>query len=287
VPTDRLEDAAAQAEQEAARARAAARRQRREAAELAERLGTDRSPAGQRLAHITAALDQAAWQLGEAAAAEGRAKALREKTTEMYGANRKDLANAHDLRARAAGRWAGATLRRKGLREQADAVFKRVNERTDQIGQIREEEVRERAEARDLRQQARDSYGRSGLGPTYAPLEEQIAQCRAELPQLAERLAAGDRRDHQRLLGQADEHEAAAQKHERRAAALRAEKTLRERMARAQQARESVERAQAAREAAARRAAEQARLAEQRRREAQERPYQPPSRDRGGPSLGR
>jgi conjugative relaxase-like TrwC/TraI family protein len=287
VPTDRLEAEAAQAEQEAARARAAARQQRQAAAELAERKDTDRSTAAQTLARVTAALDDAERQLHAAAQAEQRAGDLATQITTMYQANRQDMNAEHHLRMQANGRLRRATFQRKSLLKKADTIAERLTERTARIDQVRQAELQARADARDLEQQARRSYARSGTDPAYGPLRGQIDDKRAGLPELAERLAAADRREHRRLLKQADQHDALAEQHQQHAQGLRAEKALREGMPPARQARESAARAQAAREAEVQRAAERARIAEQIRQQAQNQPYQPPTQGRSGRGFGR
>jgi conjugative relaxase-like TrwC/TraI family protein len=283
VATNALMRRAEEAEQEAARARQAAAELTAQAEALRALLGTDDAPGRQAYARTVARLEAAEDNLHRAGLTEVHANRIDDQVLEMYDTNRQELATERRIRERAALKrmlpW------RKGMLADADALRDRITQRTAQIAALRAQALDLRHEAEQMRRRAEEQVNAFEGSRSYRPLAERIAEQRAQLPQRAERLDRVDRERHDRLVQQAGEQTRTAEQQTARAAGLREEATLRSGLPPDRKFRETKERSEAHREQE-RRAAEQARLAEQRRRQQYEYRYDPPSQGRSGPSLG-
>lgn len=287
VPEGALLPRAEKADQQAARARQAAAELTAQAEHLRGLLGTDAAPGRQTYARIAAHLEAAEDNLARADRTDQRADGIDGQIRAMYEANHKELDVQRRIRERAALKRSALLGQRKGLRSDADELGKRIDERTEQIKALRQQATELCGEAEQLRGQARADVDAAEGGTSYRPLDQRIAEQRARLPQLAERLDRSDRQRYERLVQQSTEQTGTAEKQTARAAGLREEATLRHHLPTSQKVQEAKERTEAHRQEAKRKAAEQARLAEQRRQQQEQYRYRPPSPGRSGPRLGR
>ncbi|MGA5824253.1 MobF family relaxase [Kitasatospora sp. NPDC094028] len=287
VPTSALLTRAEKAEADASQARATAYGLDRQAERLAAVLGTDQAPGRQRIAKVSAHLDAAEQLLGQAGQLDQGAADIDTRVREMYSANYEDSRIEARIRERAALKRSAVFFQRGGMLEAADALRQRVDERTGQIGQLREQGAQLRTRADELRRAARAEVDRAD-GGVYGTVEQRIDRRRAALPEMAERLDLYDRNEHQRLITEAGAQRRTAEQLDGRAAGLREEAAVREQLPAGRRVTEETERATAAVQAQQRRAAEQARAAERQRQYDQYTyRYEPPTQGRSGPSIGR
>ncbi|MFI5649523.1 MobF family relaxase [Kitasatospora sp. NPDC051705] len=288
VSTGSLLPRAEKAEAEAQQTRAKAHQLEARADRLAAVLGTDQSPGRQRLAKATAHLDAAEDLLGRAAAATQAAADIDARTVEMYATNREEMRVEGRIRARAALKRSAVFFQRGGMLEAADALRQRVSNRTAEIEVMRQQVLDLRAQAADLRRQAKAELDTANIGSPYGPTEDRVAAGRAKLPSLAEGWDRYDLSEYQRLVTEAAGQRRTAEQLDQRAAGLREEAVVREQLPAGRRTTEAVERTAAIREANQRRAQEQARAAErQRQRDEYAYRYEPPTQGRSGPSRGR
>ncbi|MFB7678227.1 MobF family relaxase [Kitasatospora purpeofusca] len=284
VATGALEPSAEQAERDASQARTTAHGLDVQADRLGSLLGTDQAPGRLRVAKVAVRLDTAEQLLGEADAAVRAAGDIDTRTAGMYATNREELRAEQRIRERAALKRSALTFQRPGMLEAADALRQRVDERTALIQPLLQQAADLRALDKDLRRRAAAEVESAG-GSRYGLSEQQLADERAKLPGLAERLERRDVGEYQRLVRDAAGQRRTAEQYDERAAGLREEAVTREQLPARRRTEEAVERATAIRTANARRAEEQALAAE---RAAQyEYRYEPPTQDRSGPGLGR
>ncbi|MFD0403391.1 MobF family relaxase [Kitasatospora sp. NPDC127121] len=287
VATNSLLPRAEKAEAEASQARATAYGLDVQAERLAAVLGTDQSPGRLRVAKTSGHLDAAEQLLGQADAAVKAAADIDSRIGELYATNREELLAERRIRERAALRRSAVFMQRGGMLEAADALRERADQRVTQIQTLRQEALDLRGQSEELRRRARAEVD-SADGGMYGDVERRIAQQRAALPEMAERLDQRDLREHQRLVTQAGVQRRSAEELDQRGAGLREEAGIRERLPAGRRTTEAVERTTAIREANARRAAEQAAAAErQRQHEQYSYRYEPPTQGRSGPSIGR
>ncbi|MFF4821267.1 MobF family relaxase [Kitasatospora sp. NPDC001309] len=287
VPTSALLPRAEKAAADASQARATAYGLDVQAERLAAVLGTDQAPGRQRVVKVSAHLDAAEQLLGRAGQLDQGAADVDTRVREMYSANYEDSRIEARIRERAALRRSAVFFQRGGMLEAADALRQRVGERTGQIEQLREQGAQLRTQADELRKAARAEVDRAD-GGVYGTVEQRVAQRRAALPELAERLDLRDRNEHQRLIQDAATQRRTAEQLDGRAAGLREEAAVREQLPAGRRVTEETERATAAVQAQQRRAAEQARAAERQRQYDQYTyRYEPPTQGRSGPSIGR
>jgi hypothetical protein len=283
-----LETAAAKAEQQAAAQRATAADAGRKAAALAAVLDTDHQPARVTVTAQAARLDAAARHLARADQLDQHHEQIDAQVRTMYETNRTEQGIEWRVRERAALKRSALIGTRRGMQRDADALRRRITDRTAQIETLRRQSTGLRDEARTLRDQAKELIARGRQYADHRPLPVQLAERRAELPMLAARLDDYDRREHQHLSQKATGALTRAAELTERAARLRAEAGLRRTLTPEQADAEATGRARAAqqathaRQAAAKRAAQQ-----QRARAIQDHRYQPPAPDRHGPSRGR
>ncbi|MFC9227552.1 hypothetical protein ACFTZI_00975 [Streptomyces decoyicus] len=101
--------------------------------------------------------------------ADERARQLDASTKPMYEQNRSEMAT---IRARAALKRSAATFQRGRLLEDADALRQCLQDRTDQIGAIRDEMTRLHGQAHELREAAAGAVQkvtRAAVYPAQAP----------------------------------------------------------------------------------------------------------------------
>ncbi|MFI9163457.1 MobF family relaxase [Kitasatospora aureofaciens] len=286
VRTGALLSSADQADQEAKRARATARQLDARADRLGAVLGTDEAPGRQRVSKTAGHLDAAEQLLGRAADAVRAADVMDTQITELYATNREELRVEQRIRERAALRRSAVFLQRGGMLEAAAALRARADERVAQIEELRGQARDLRNQAEDLRRQARAEVD-SADGGVYGTVEQRVAQQRAALPQMAERLDQRDLREYQRLVTDAGAQRRTAEQLNERAAGLRGEASVRESLPAGRRVTEETERVTAAVQAHQRRIAAQARAEEQRQRNERAYRYEPPTQGRSGPSIGR
>ncbi|MFF2354919.1 MobF family relaxase [Kitasatospora sp. NPDC058115] len=283
VATGALVPGAEHAEREASQARATAHGLDVQADRLGSLLGTEQAPGRLLVAKVTAHLDAAEQLLAEAGAAVQAAAEVDARTAEMYATNREEMRAEGRIRERAALKRSAVLLQRGGMLEAADALRRRVSDRTAQIQPLLQQAVDLRAQGKELQHRATAEVVSAG-GSGYGISEQRIADERAKLPGLAERLERRDVGQYQRLVRDAAGQRRSAEQLDERAAGLREEAALREHLPAGRRTEEAVERAAAIRTANARRAAEQARAAERAQYEYR---YEPPTQHQSGPSLGR
>lgn len=288
VTTSRLEPAAQAADEAADTAETKAGDFARQAADLAAVLGTDAAPGRQRYARIAARLDAAEDHLTRADAADQQADRIDARIRELYDANHQDQADERALRQRAALKRSAVTFQRGRLVEDADALARRVTDRTEQISSLREQANSLRGDARTLRRQAQQSVTEVTGSASYRPLPDQITERRAQLPELAQRLDRADAQRQQHLEKQAAGQRAEASTQRAKASGLREEAALRARLSPTRTSQESTERAVAIKAARLRQQAEQrARAAAQRAQaERSASAYDTPAHRHDGPSRG-
>ncbi|GHG50277.1 hypothetical protein [Streptomyces griseocarneus] len=254
-----IQTPAEQAEQAAARAREAAKRLTAQAEQLRTVLGTDAAPGRRLYALVDARLTSAEDCLVRADAADQRANTIDGQVRALLDDKHEASRREQDLRERAALTRSGLLGQRKRLVTEADELAGQVARRTEQISTLRQQATDLHSEAEHLRAQAREQVDMVAGGSSHRPVSDRIAECRARLPQIAERAEKVDRQDYDYLVKQAADQHRAAEGHTRRAAELRKEAARQEQLPPAQRAREAAERSQALRQQAQRRAAEQAR----------------------------
>lgn len=211
------------------------------------------------LDRIDAVLNLAEDQLQRAHDAEQKADALHERTRAMYETNHADMATESKIRARATLKRSAVTLQRGRLLEDADTLRQRVSDRTDWIGRLQRQETELRGNARELRQAATEAVRKASGATSYAPLPEQIAARRAELPALRERAAQRDAERYTYLTDRATDERRTATSETQRAGGLRDEAARRSQFTPKQRAKEikqrnhAIRKAQAAQQAAVKR----------------------------------
>ncbi|MFG2919572.1 MobF family relaxase [Kitasatospora sp. NPDC048298] len=286
VGTGALLPHAERAEADARQARATAHGLDARADQLAAVLGTDQAPGRQRVAETVAHLDAAEQLLGRASDADQAADGVDTRIGELYATNHEEMRAEQRIRERAALRRSAVFLQRSGMLEAAAALRQRADERVAQIEELRGQARDLRNQAEDLRRQARAEVDLAD-GGAYGTVEQRIAQRRATLPELAERLDQRDQGEYQRLVTEAGAQRRTADQLDARAAGLRGEVSVRENLSPGRRVTEETERATAAVQAHQRRIAAQARAEELRRQQQYEYRYEPPTQGRSGPSIGR
>ncbi|SFY41795.1 MobF family relaxase [Streptomyces atratus] len=286
LATAQLEPGVQQANRDAAIATERARTYARQAEELAAVLGTGQAPARRTFAQISRHLDTADSDLARAVRAEEQADAVDLQLARLRESNRIEGDAERKIVARLALKRTVLTGRRR-MREAADVMHARIEDRTRQITELDDRAAELRARARALRDSVRDRIHRSTGTDSDRPLSDRITECRAQLPALAVRLSRADADRHEELLRQAAEQRTIAALETRKACGLRVEAELRARFTPGQAVRETEQRSLAAREAAAARQAGQNLRRATREAGHRNRAASPQPQGRPGPGLGR
>ncbi|MEU5811449.1 AAA family ATPase [Streptomyces sp. NPDC047718] len=247
LPTGSLRrhyDAAEQAARQAAE-RAASHEQ--QAADLAALLGTDRAPGRAAYARLVDLLDHTDHQLQRSHEADAQAAALGTRKSELEETNRTESRLEEKARARAARKRSALTFQRAGLLEAADALARRIADRTAEIQTLTRDKALLQDQARQLRQQAADALSRlTGRAVAPASLTSTLADRRTGLPAARARLEQADTDRHAQLARAAQANHTAAAQRTAQAAALRQEAATRAGLTAQRNAAEEAARAAAA-----------------------------------------
>ncbi|MGK4578436.1 MobF family relaxase [Kitasatospora sp. HPMI-4] len=239
---------------------------------LAAVLGTDQAPAAQRAADMLGALAAAQHQAAQAEHHRQLADQLKARIAEMYEENHKIL-HVHSKVNERAGKWTSkVTFRSGGMREAAGHMRDLLDQRVQQIADLRSQENELRGRAADEARDAQRQHARSGIHDGESPAEFSR--------RITAALQLADRQDLELLRKQASQSLGTAAQHQATADQVRAEQQLRAGLSPERASTEQRERAAARQRTAQTRAARQEQLRQQ-HEQYHYRPPEPPSPSRG------